>query len=106
VRRLHASGVIITAETDAPLGNQRFGESLHRELELLVEAGLSRMQAIRSATSHPALLLGRTHDFGTIETGRRADLIAVAGDPLVAISATRNVRLVILSGRSMHVLHP
>src|SRR5262249_16710928 len=86
VRRLHSAGIVITAGTDAPLGNLPFGESLHRELELLVKAGLSPMEAIQAATSRPARLVKRGDDIGTIQVGKRADLIAVAGDPLHAIS--------------------
>src|SRR5262249_53276982 len=98
-RRLHAAGVIITAGTDAPLGKLRFGESLQRELELLVEAGLSPMEAIQAATSRPASLLKRGNEIGTVQAGKRADLIAVAGDPLQAISNIRNIRIVIRDGK-------
>src|SRR5262249_5327882 len=80
VRRLHAAGAIITAGTDAPLGNLPFGDSLHRELELLVKAGLSPMEAIQAATSRPARLMKRGDEIGTIQEGKRADLIAVSGD--------------------------
>jgi enamidase len=99
VRRLHSAGVVITAGTDAPLGNLPFGESLHRELELLVQAGLPPMEAIQAATSRPARLMRRGEEIGTIEVGKRADLIAVAGDPLRAISDIRKIRLVIRDGR-------
>jgi len=99
VRRLHAAGIAITAGTDAPLRGLRFGQSLHRELELLVEAGLSPMEAIQAATSRPAHLLKGGQDLGTIQAGKRADLIAVAGDPLHAISDVGKIRLVIRDGR-------
>jgi imidazolonepropionase-like amidohydrolase len=99
VRQLHRAGVVITAGTDAPLYNLALGESLHRELELLVEAGLSPMEALQAATSRPAGLLQRAGEIGTIEVGKRADLIAVSGDPLRAIGNTRRVRLVIRDGR-------
>ncbi len=99
VRRLHSAGVVITAGTDAPLGNLPFGESLHRELELLVKAGLSPMEAIQAATSRPARLVKRGDEIGTIQVGKRADLIVVAGDPLHAISDLRKIRLVIRDGR-------
>ena len=99
VRRLHAAGVTFTAGTDSPLGNLRFGESLQRELELLVEAGLSPMETIQAATSRPASLLKHGSDIGTVQVGKRADLIAVAGNPLEAISNIRNVRLVVRDGQ-------
>ena len=98
VRRLAKAGVAITAGTDAPLGGLRFGDGLHRELELLVEAGLSPMEAIQAATIHPARILRRA-DLGTIEPGMRADLIVVAGHPLRSISDTRNVRMVLRDGK-------
>jgi enamidase len=99
VRRLQAAGVVITAGTDAPLGNIHFGESLHQELELLVKAGLSPMEAIQAATGRPAHLLKRGDEIGTIQPGKRADLIVVAGDPLHAISDIRKIRFVIKDGR-------
>jgi enamidase len=105
VRRLHAAGVAITAGTDAPLGNLPFGESLHRELELLVKAGLSPMEAIQAATSRPAHLLKRGDEIGTIQAGKRADLVAVAGDPLRSISDIRKIRLVLREGRVVEERH-
>lgn len=99
VRRLHEAGVLITAGTDAPLRNLPFGESLHAELELLVAAGLTPMEAIEAATSRAAKVMKRGDEIGTIQSGKRADLIAVAGDPLRKISDTRNIRLVIRNGR-------
>jgi enamidase len=98
VRRLREAGVMITAGTDAPLLNLPLGESLHRELELLVKAGLPPMEAIQAATSRPAGLLKRAGQIGTIQVGKRADLIAVKGDPLRDISNTRNVRFVMRDG--------
>ena len=102
VRPLHAPGVTITAGTDSPLGNLRFGESLHRELELLVEAGLSPKEAIPAATSWPASLLKRGSEIGTIQIGKRGDLIAVAGNPFESISNIRNVRLIMRDGQVLN----
>lgn len=106
VRRLHTAGVAITAGTDAPLRKLRFGESLQQELELLVESGLSPMEAIQAATSRPAALLSRAHDIGVIQTGKRADLIAVEGDPLRNISNIRNIRMVVRDGQIMTFASP
>jgi imidazolonepropionase-like amidohydrolase len=103
VRRLHAAGVVITAGTDCPRGNSRFSDSLQRELELLVEAGLSPMEAIQAATSRPASLLKRANEIGTIQAGKRADLVVVAGDPLKSISNIRNVEAVIRDGKVLNV---
>lgn len=73
------------------------GDSLHEELELLVAAGISPLDALRGATVLPArhLDLG---DRGSIEVGRRADLVLVDGDPLTDITATRAVRGVWIGG--------
>lgn len=70
----------------------------HRELELLVEAGLSPEMAIKVATSNGAMLLDPTHSFGTIAPGKSADLVVVRGDPSKGISAVRNVELVFKDG--------
>jgi imidazolonepropionase-like amidohydrolase len=86
VRNLARAGVTIKAGTDAPLRGLKLGESLHRELELLVEAGLSTTQALSAATS-------------PLVPGARADLIAVAGDPITSISSVRSVRMVMCAGR-------
>lgn len=98
VRRLHEAGAPITAGTDSPLRGLRFGESLHDELELLVDAGLTPLEAIEAATSTPANVMNRGDEFGTIQAGKRADLIAVAGDPSRNIGDTRNITLVMRDG--------
>jgi imidazolonepropionase-like amidohydrolase len=59
------------------------------------------MEAILAATSRPARLLKRGDEIGMIQAGKRADVIAVAGDPLQAIGNVRNVRLVIRDGRTL-----
>ena len=99
---LLAAGVTIAAGTDA--NNAPFvpfspvlGESIHGELALLVGAGLSPVQALRSATSVTAALF-RLPDRGAIQPGLRADLLLVDGDPTVDIAATRNVRAVWCGG--------
>ncbi len=108
VSAFHRAGVPIMAGTDAyqgtaPSTNVRlqhgevFGESLHEELGLLVEAGLTPVEALRSATVLPAEYFGLT-DRGSIETGHRADLLLVEGDPTQNISATRSVRNVWVAG--------
>ncbi|MBA8927857.1 imidazolonepropionase-like amidohydrolase [Kutzneria viridogrisea] len=102
VRRLHRAGVPVIAGTDANASPGvpaaiSHGDSLHRELELLVDAGLSTVDALRSATSLPAKHFGLT-DRGVIEPGRRADLVLVEGDPLSDITATRSIRAVWCGG--------
>ena len=74
-----------------------FGASLHDELALLVDAGLSTAAALRAATSLPAKHFGLP-DRGTIEPGLRADLVLIDGDPLADINATRAIRRVWVAG--------
>lgn len=90
VRRLKAAGVPILAGTDAFNPGTSHGAAMHRELELLVEAGLSPAEALAAATSAPARAF-RLEDRGRIAPGLRADLVLVAGDPTRDITATRNI---------------
>jgi imidazolonepropionase-like amidohydrolase len=73
------------------------GEALHDELGLLVDAGLTPVEALRSATVVPAAFFGLT-DRGVIAAGRRADLLLVDGDPTQDIAATRTIRSVWAAG--------
>ena len=75
------------------------GISLHRELELLVEAGLSPMQAIVAATKNNAEFLHQQAMFGTVEEGKRADLLIVRKDPLQDIRNTQTIDTVIKDGQ-------
>lgn len=97
--RIHEAGGRIVAGSDAANPGVGFGDGLHRELELLVEAGLEPMQALQAATVHAADHLGLGDELGTIEAGKRADLIAVQGNPLEDISAVRNIRWVLRDGK-------
>ena len=102
VGALHAAGVPVLAGTDA--NSQpgvpfeiRHGESLHRELALLVDAGLSTVDALRAATVLPARHFGLS-DRGAVAPGLRADLVLIDGDPLADITATRNIRRIWCGG--------
>ncbi len=92
----HKAGVTIAAGTDA--GVTKHGNNA-RELELYVEHGMTPEEAVVTATVNAAALIGMEDELGTIEPGRIADLIAVAGDPLSDISVLRNVQVVIQGGR-------
>lgn len=103
VADLHHAGIEILAGTDANTQpgspcSVEHGESLHHEFELLVQAGLSPAQVLRSATILPAQAFGLT-DRGAIEPGLRADLVLIDGDPLADITATRRLRAVWCAGR-------
>jgi imidazolonepropionase-like amidohydrolase len=102
VSAFHRAGIPILAGTDsntAPASPAQIqpGESLHDELRLLVEAGLTPVEALRSATVLPATFFGFT-DRGVIEVGRRADLLLIEGDPIQDITATRAIRGVWAAG--------
>ncbi|WP_405014674.1 amidohydrolase family protein [Kitasatospora sp. NBC_01539] len=102
VGALHRAGVPVLAGTDANVqpgvpARVEHGASLHRELELLVAAGLSTADALRAATSLPARHFGLA-DRGVIAPGLRADLVLVDGDPLADIRATRAIRRVWCGG--------
>jgi len=99
VKTLHAAGVRILAGTDAPMPQVYPGFALHKELELLVEAGLSPVDALRSATIWPAEFLGMSDSLGSIAAGKRADLLLLDGNPLSDISQTQRIRAVVLDGR-------
>jgi imidazolonepropionase-like amidohydrolase len=90
VRALHAAGVPIVAGSDAPNPGTTHGASLHRELELLVQAGLSPTAALAAATSVAADAFGLT-DRGRVTVGRRADLLLVDGDPSLDVTASRAI---------------
>lgn len=93
---LHRQGVTIVAGTDIAV----MGHSLYRELELYVRAGFTPMEAIQAATLVPARVMKMDKELGTIEPGKRADVIIVAGDPLTDIHAIRNVVTVVARGKS------
>jgi imidazolonepropionase-like amidohydrolase len=90
VKQLKAAGATILAGTDAPNPGTAHGISMHRELELLVHAGLTPTEALIAATSAPARAFSLP-DRGTIAVGQRADLFLVEGDPTQDITATRAI---------------
>jgi imidazolonepropionase-like amidohydrolase len=90
-------GVKIVFGTDA--GGFPWTENEAKEFNYMVKYGMTPMQAIQSATINAATMLGATDDLGSIEPGRSADLIAVAGDPMTAISLMEHVSFVMKSGR-------
>ena len=96
VAALHDAGVDLLAGTDVSmpirfLGGLAHGVSVHHEMQLLVQAGLTPIEAIRAATLTPAHRFG-LHDRGHITEGARADLLLVDGDPTTDIRTTLNIR--------------
>ena len=95
----HQSGVPFLAGTDSGgVPYLYYGFSLHGELALLVEAGFTPMEALEAATRDAARFLG-INDAGTIETGRRADLVLLTADPLSDIRNAEKIKAVIVGGR-------
>lgn len=101
VRRAIAAGVKIVAGTDAGNPGTFHGPAIHRELVLLVEAGLTPMQALMAATHTAAAYLGALDRLGTIEPGKLADILIVEGDPTKDIATTRRIIRVIKGGQEI-----
>ncbi|WP_327232980.1 amidohydrolase family protein [Streptomyces sp. NBC_01317] len=92
------SGVRIVLSADSGLFVQFFGIAEHRELQAMVQAGMPAQQAIQAATRTPAQILGLP-DRGTLEPGKRADLLVLDADPLDNIANTRKIAAVYLAGK-------
>jgi imidazolonepropionase-like amidohydrolase len=98
-RLLNEAGVLLLAATDVGIPAVVPGISLHEELVLLVEAGLTPLEALRTATLNPASVLGMTDSLGTVEAGKLADLVLLDADPLADIANTQRIRAVVADGR-------
>ena len=99
VKKLLDAGVLLAAGTDAPYPGVFQGEAIHHELELLVAAGMTPLQAIRTATSNAARVMHAEEEWGSLQTGRAANVLIVAGNPAERINDTRQVETVILNGK-------
>jgi imidazolonepropionase-like amidohydrolase len=95
VGAVHKAGVPVVTGTDQTIP----GHSLHREIELYVQAGFTPMEAIQAATIAPARVMGLDKEVGTVEPGKRADVILLDGNPLESIHNIRNVKYVIADGK-------
>ena len=94
------AGVPFLAGTDTAAGVHVFpGFSLHEELALFVQAGLTPLQALQTATLNPAKFMNRLADLGTVERGKFADLLLLDANPLEDIGNTKKIRAVVLAGR-------
>jgi imidazolonepropionase-like amidohydrolase len=92
------AGGRVTAGTDSPI--IPYGFSLQLELQMLVRAGFTPAEALRSATLGSAEAVGVGNDLGSLERGKLADLVIVTGDPLQNIADTMHVAVTIKNGRA------
>jgi imidazolonepropionase-like amidohydrolase len=98
VKKLHDSGVSVAAGTDSGSPGVVIGKGVHIEIELLVQAGLSPMEAIVAATQNATGNLGQGHRLGTIEEGKLADIVVVSGNPLEQDGRMGKIEMVIKNG--------
>jgi hypothetical protein len=105
VRRFAAAGGKIHSGSDP--NHVLAGYGVHVELEMLVEVGLTPVQAIQTASQNVAQAWGKDKDYGSVEKGKVADLVIVRGDPRQNISDTQNVEMVFIDGKVMDIsYHP
>jgi imidazolonepropionase-like amidohydrolase len=98
VRAFHRAGVPLLVGSDAPAAGVVPGYSLHEELRNLVEVGLTPYDALAAATRNAASFLG-TDEFGTVEPGKRADLLLLEGNPLLDVTNAQRIVGVLVRGR-------
>jgi imidazolonepropionase-like amidohydrolase/glyoxylase-like metal-dependent hydrolase (beta-lactamase superfamily II) len=99
VKAISDSGGRILAGSDTPEWLQAYGWGLHRELQALVQAGLTPYQALVSATRNPAEFLNQTNEWGTLEVGKRADFVLLSANPLADIRNTERIEAVGVGGK-------
>ena len=98
-KALFDGGVKLMTGTDALVPTTVPGFSVHRELEELVGLGLTPYQALRASTTNPFEFLGELEEAGTVEVGKRSDLVLLEANPLEAITNTRQIAGVMIGGR-------
>jgi imidazolonepropionase-like amidohydrolase len=101
LKTLSDAGVKIAFGTDSGIPTRFPGYSEHRELQLMVEAGLTPMQAIVAATRTNAEILGGAKQFGTLQAGRRAEFLVLDANPLDDIHNTEKLSAVWQAGKTV-----
>jgi imidazolonepropionase-like amidohydrolase len=99
VRLANEAGVLLLAATDVDIPMGIPGLSLHEELVRLVDAGLTPLEALQTATLNPAQVLGLADSLGTIEAGKLADFVLLDANPLEDIRNTQKIRAVVADGQ-------
>lgn len=99
IKDMHEAGVKLLAGTDTGANPLCWpGQGVHLEIAMLEEAGLSPIEALKTATINPAIYLGIEKDYGTIASGKFADMILLSKNPLETVSNTQSIAGVIKSG--------
>ncbi len=98
LRKVVAAGIPVATGTDAGNPLTLPGPSVYAEMEAMQAAGMTPMQVLVASTRGGASAMGRAKDLGTVEPGKAADLLVVAGDPAADVAALRKVKLVVRAG--------
>jgi imidazolonepropionase-like amidohydrolase len=99
IKGSYDAGMLVACGTDDGYASVWVGEAMHREMELMVMAGIPELQVIKACTYNSAKVLRREKQFGSIQVGKIADLLVVQGNPAKNISDSRNVKHVFLRGK-------
>ena len=99
VGAMNRAGMKLMAGTDAMIAYVLPGPALHQELEMMVESGLTPLEALQTATLNPAEFVGKAASMGTIEPGKTADLVLLDSNPLENIGNTQDIDAVVQGGR-------
>ena len=101
IKGAYDAGVLIAGGSDFPYPSLWAGEAMHREMELLVMAGIPAIDAINICSYNASVILGHEDEFGSLQAGLSADMILVEGNPAENISDSRNVKHVFLRGKQI-----